>query len=64
MTLVRLSNALSVVLLVYVAASLVVAWRRRKADEKARMTLAYWASVGIAFLLAAAIVFAVLLVPS
>jgi 4-amino-4-deoxy-L-arabinose transferase-like glycosyltransferase len=52
------------VLLVYVAASLVVAWRRRKADEKARMTLAYWASVGIAFLLAAAIVFAVLLVPS
>lgn len=48
---------------VSVGATLVAAWRKRKTDERARMTLAYWAWVGIAFVLAAGIVVAVMLVP-
>jgi uncharacterized membrane protein YidH (DUF202 family) len=57
-------NVLGVLVLLSVSASIVAAWRNRKADETARMTLAYWASVGIAFVLAAAIVLAVIFFPS
>jgi uncharacterized membrane protein YjfL (UPF0719 family) len=55
------TDAFTVLLLVYVPVTLIMAWRHRRTDERARMTLAYWASVGIAVLLAAAIVIAVVL---
>lgn len=53
------SNAFTILLLVYLPVTLAMAWRHRRTDERARMTLAYWASVGLALLLAAAIVVAV-----
>lgn len=56
------TNAFTVLLLVYVPVTLVMAWRHRRTDEQARVTLAYWASVGIAFLLAAAVVIAVMVI--
>ena len=55
------SDAITILLLVYIPVTLVIAWRHRRTDERARMTLAYWASIGIAVLLAAAVVIAVVL---
>jgi hypothetical protein len=56
------SDAFTILLLVYIPVTIVIAWRHRRTDERARMTLAYWASIGIAVLLTAAVVVAVILI--
>jgi hypothetical protein len=54
-------DGFTILLLIYIPVTIVIAWRHRRTDERARMSLAYWASIGIAVLLAAVVVIAVIL---